>query len=154
MSSQNERSRPTGTPGRTAPETVPSVPVSTEPGERSPRYDRLVKIDAATALPGRPDGLQAAAAYTDESWLTRALSVVRVLADAGVPFTVADVRAAVPEPEDRTRWGALIAVAVKRRIITSTGEWRTVPGKSCERAVHVWIGAAHHEAGGGAARGD
>lgn len=112
-----------------------------------------MKIDLTTALPGRPDGLQAAAAYTDESWLTRALSVVRVLADAGVPFTIADVRATVPEPEDRTRWGALIAVAMKRRIITSTGEWRTVPGKSCERAVHVWIGAAHHETGGGAARG-
>ena len=105
----------------------------------SDSLDDLLKL--SNALPGLPDGLQAAYAYSDEEWRDKATAVARKLAQAGEPFTVDDLRRhGVPDPTKHQHWGSLIAGLSYAKIIELHGlALHRSPGGAVE-AVRVWIG--------------
>lgn len=102
--------------------------------------ERLQRIDAASILPGAPDGVQAAYAYTDETWRDDALAVATALAATGLPFTVETLRRhGVPDPTHPNEWGSLVA-AIRHRGIARMLGWISTRDRHGERAIRVWVG--------------
>ena len=109
---------------------------------------RLLRIDDATALPGQPDGVQAALAFSAETWRESALAAAKALAATGKPFTVADLHAlGLAEPDRPQRWGAVFA-AIRTHGIARVIGWtahRTAGG--AQTGVRIWVGTTEAQAG-------
>lgn len=116
--------------------------VSDGPYQSTPAVEPLRTLYGLDdTLAGRADGIQAAWHFTPEEWRSRAWDVLADLAASGRPFTVDDLRAAgVQAPDKHQRWGALMAQARHRGLITVSGHGERTAPNGAGVAGRWWIG--------------
>ncbi len=92
-------------------------------------------------IAGLSDGVNAAYTNTPDEWLALANIALTALIESGQPFSQADLRRYIPEPDKPQRWGSFWAAARQKRLIRSIGWVDHRPHeKSDVQAIRQYIG--------------
>ena len=109
--------------------------------------EKLFKINDGTILAGLSDGMQAGFVFCSEAWRDQARATALSLAQAGVPFTVDDLRrGGVDEPDRPQRWGSIFATMKNQGLISLHSLTLHQIRQGDTQSIRVWVGTK--DAGG------